>query len=65
MSRLHRITFVAEMSLADEEIDAANGNLAQAVQNAIGVSGAVVNEVTAHVPPRQRGRNVIERGDER
>ena len=62
MSRYHRVTFIAEMSLADEEIDSANSNLEQAVQNAIGESGAVVNEVTAHVPPRQR-RTIIERPD--
>lgn len=63
MSQNHRITFLAEMSLATEEIDAAGGDLTQAVQNEIGSSGAVVIEVTAHVPPSRRGRSIIERPD--
>lgn len=55
MTKLHHITFRAELALAPEEVEAAGGDLVQAVQNEIGASGAVVVEIEEHRPPTRPG----------
>lgn len=45
MSTYERITFTAEIPLDDDEITAGDGSLAQAIQNVIGHTGAVVLSV--------------------
>jgi hypothetical protein len=55
MSKLHHITFVAQLALAPEEVRAADGDLVAAVQREIGASGAVVVSIEEHTPPTRPG----------
>lgn len=50
----HTITFEGEIDVSVEELNEAGGDFAQAVQNRIGSTGAVVTEVLITSPPDVR-----------
>lgn len=54
MNDHHTITFEGEIRVSTAEINEAGGDFAQAVQNRIGGSGAVVTEVLITSPANQR-----------